>query len=83
MFQGKGLLVCTLLGDSLRVEFLRCLPWDIYHFLSLSITWRRTQNGTLSSLQIAKMGDASDLLKARASTQRDLGMVQARAGRTL
>lgn len=31
----------------------------------------------------AKMGDASDLLKARASTQRDLDMVQARAGRTL
>lgn len=31
----------------------------------------------------AKMGDASDLLKGRASTQSDLDMVQARAVRTL
>lgn len=81
MFKGNELLVCTLLGDSLQVEFIRYLPRDILYFVSESITWMRTQNGPLSSLQMPKR--VMQVGSSRASIQRDLDMLQAWAGRTL
>lgn len=68
-----------LLGDSLQVKFLRCLSIlgrTLFHIcIYIIICINNLEEDTASALikfADAKSGDASDLLKGRASIQRDL-----------
>lgn len=79
-----------LLGDSLQVKFLRCLSIlgrTLFHIcIHIIICINNLEEDTASALikfADAKSGDASDLLKGRASIQRDLDMLQAWARRSL
>lgn len=82
MFKEKGLLVCNSAGQLIRSEVPRgsTLEHTLFHICINNL--EKNTEWTLIKFADAKMGDASDLLKGRASIQRDLDMLQARAGKT-
>ena len=48
----QWLMVCTLPGGRLPVEFLRGLLWDLSFFITLSMTQRIRQNVSSANLSV-------------------------------